>query len=227
VRRERLRWSASLLAALGLHGAIAAGLAIAVVGDDRAAPQPAVLLDLPPEPDLPAARPEPPPAEPSPAEPPAPVVPLRPKPARKVEAARPPVPPVPAESRAADEMPREATAAAASAPRASDPPPQPAAGASVPPSWIGKLMARLERYKRYPSAARAAHEQGTVYLRFAIDREGRVLRARVDRSSGVAALDQESLDLLERADPLPPPPDEVRGDPVELVVPIEFTLHRS
>jgi protein TonB len=92
------------------------------------------------------------------------------------------------------------------------------------PTWQGLLLARLSAVKRYPAAARFHHQQGVVLLRFSIDREGRVLSARIEKSSGVDSLDQETLALIQRAQPLPKPPAEMPGNPIVLVVPIEFSL---
>ena len=61
-------------------------------------------------------------------------------------------------------------------------------------------------------------------LRFAMDRSGKVLSAKIDKPSGVDALDQEALALVQRAQPLPKPPAEFPGNPIELVVPVEFSL---
>ncbi len=57
-----------------------------------------------------------------------------------------------------------------------------------------------------------------------MDREGRVLSVRLDSSSGVKILDEEALGLPKRASPLPKPPDEVTGNVIELVVPVQFLL---
>ncbi len=59
-----------------------------------------------------------------------------------------------------------------------------------------------------------------------MDRDGKVLSARIEKSSGYDLLDEETLALIERAQPLPKPPPDVAGNPIELVVPIEFFLHR-
>lgn len=116
---------------------------------------------------------------------------------------------------------------------ATPPPPAPAVAtapgnAPVPsnavPTWQGLLLARLEQAKRYPEAARMRRQQGVVMLRFTMDRTGRVLTAKIDKSSGYDALDQETLDLIARAQPLPAPPAEMSANPIELIVPIEFTL---
>ncbi|HEY5348231.1 MAG TPA: TonB family protein [Candidatus Lustribacter sp.] len=86
------------------------------------------------------------------------------------------------------------------------------------------LLARLQRFKRYPSFAQFRRQEGVVYLRFTMDRHGKVVSASIDKSSGFDALDQETLALIHRAEPLPPPPPEVPGDPIQLVVPIQFFL---
>jgi protein TonB len=43
-------------------------------------------------------------------------------------------------------------------------------------------------------------------------------------SSGHAALDEETLALLERASPLPGPPPGAGAGPVEIAVPVQYRL---
>ena len=93
-------------------------------------------------------------------------------------------------------------------------------------SYEQLLLGQLQRFKRYPHVSQMRRQQGVPYVRFRIDRKGQVLDASLERSSGHAALDAEAVDLPSRASPLPPPPDEVPGDPLEIVVPIEFFLKR-
>ncbi len=87
-----------------------------------------------------------------------------------------------------------------------------------------KLLRHLNRHKRYPAGARAKREQGVVYVRFAMDRSGNVLSAVLEKRGRFADLDAEGLALLTRAQPLPIPPAEVTGDPIEMIVPVEFSL---
>ena len=94
----------------------------------------------------------------------------------------------------------------------------------APASWRDLVLAHLQHYKRYPGAAMARHEQGLVYLSFTMDRNGRVLSRHITRSSGVAALDQEVLALIDRAQPLPPFLPSMPQAQLNLVVPIEFSL---
>lgn len=94
--------------------------------------------------------------------------------------------------------------------------------------WRGQVSALLERNKRYPPASQSRREQGVTQVFFVLDRQGRVIESRVVRSSGAAALDEEALALLRRAEPFPPPPKEdFRGERVDLTVPIRFNLNQK
>lgn len=91
-------------------------------------------------------------------------------------------------------------------------------------AWQGALQTALQRAKRYPEQARARQETGVAHLAFTMDRDGRVLSARIARTSGWEALDAETLALVRRAEPLPPPPTEMPGAIITLTVPVSFTL---
>jgi protein TonB len=91
-------------------------------------------------------------------------------------------------------------------------------------SYLSELLGHLERHKRYPYSAQRRREEGIVYLSFAMDRQGRVLSARIHKSSGYGALDSEVEAMIHRADPLPAPPPEIAKDVLRLVVPVRFTL---
>ena len=92
------------------------------------------------------------------------------------------------------------------------------------PTWQSALLARLEQFKRYPNLAQFRHQEGVVQLRFTMDRQGHVLSAQIAKSSGYDALDDETLALIHRAEPLPPPPPEVTGATIGLTVPVQFSL---
>lgn len=91
-------------------------------------------------------------------------------------------------------------------------------------SWRELLMMRLQQNKRYPRSAEARRKQGVVTLNFTVDRSGRVLSRKIVQSSGVAALDQEVLAMIDRAQPLPAFPAAMTQHAVNLVVPIRFSL---
>ena len=121
-----------------------------------------------------------------------------------------------------------ASAAAPVAPASPAPSAAPAASAASAPSqgpgWQTALLGRLQQAKRYPDLARTRREEGVAYLTFTMDRAGRVLSARIARTSGWEALDAETLALVRRAEPLPVPPAEMPGATIVLTVPVSFTL---
>ena len=95
----------------------------------------------------------------------------------------------------------------------------------VEPSWQTNLIRQIQRYKRYPPQAQARNEQGVVLLGFSLDRDGRVLAHRIVQSSGYAALDDEVMAMIMRAEPLPPFPESMPQARLDLTVPIRFSLH--
>jgi protein TonB len=174
----------------------------------------------PPEP-VAAAEPEPVAAEPPPEE----VAALPPPPPPAPVAAPPPRPatrPAPRPPQSAPPAPRAAEAPSAPA-AAAAPAPAPTRQAP-PPSYVGALLAALERHKAYPGAARWRRAEGTALLRFAMRRDGTVAAWRIERSSGHEDLDLAVAEMIRRASPLPPPPPDLAGDPVELTVPVRFSL---
>lgn len=92
------------------------------------------------------------------------------------------------------------------------------------PTWEGLVLGALNTVKRYPREASFRRQQGVPYIRFVMNRDGEVLSVRLERSSGIRALDTEALALPKRASPLPKPPKEVTGNAIELVVPVEFFM---
>jgi periplasmic protein TonB len=82
----------------------------------------------------------------------------------------------------------------------------------------------LERHKRYPAAARASRAEGVALLRFRLRRDASVIDWRLERSSGGNDLDHAVTAMIRSASPLPPPPPELGGDTIELVLPVRFAL---
>jgi protein TonB len=207
----------------------AASIPPTIAEPPRSEPEPL----LPPEPLL-KREPEVkhPPVEPTPAPAPAVTMPApkpkpQPKPKPKVQPQPkpqpidhpPPHPTVPAQ-------PAPVLPAAPATPLAAPAPPSasPAATAAARANWQGQLLAWLSQHKRYPREAQEQRQQGTAHLRFVLDRYGRVLSYSLARSSGFAALDEEVVALIQRAQPLPAPPPELSGTRFELVAPVEFSL---
>lgn len=88
---------------------------------------------------------------------------------------------------------------------------------------MAEVAAWLNRHKRYPRRARMSGDEGAGVLRFAMDRQGRVLSARLEQSSGHSELDEEIMEMLRRAEPLPQIPPGL-GSTLEFSVPIRFAL---
>ncbi|KAA0972533.1 TonB C-terminal domain-containing protein [Aureimonas fodinaquatilis] len=94
-------------------------------------------------------------------------------------------------------------------------------GAQVSPrakaTWQSRIQARVNRAA---SRTRASGRQAAVVtVQFSMDGGGRLTGSRLVRSSGNAALDQQALQLVQRAGPYDAPPD---GAPVSLTLPIRF-----
>lgn len=230
---SRRFWMASFAAVAALHfGAGATAMFWRPSGPAPAEPAAAIMVELAP---APSASPEPvseippgpeqveAPPQPEPEPEPEPLPEIEPDPpvVEKAEIALPPAPePEPPEEPVEEEKEEveQTTAPAEGAPSLSQ--------SRQAVSWQSALLGRLERFKRYPSEAQRARREGVVYVRFTMDREGKVLSKRIEQSSGSSALNREALDLLDRAQPLPPPPPDVEGEVIELVVPVEFFLKR-
>ncbi|WP_454618890.1 energy transducer TonB [Bradyrhizobium cenepequi] len=124
----------------------------------------------------------------------------------------PPTPP--ADATASIEQPASPTVSA------------PKSSVSAPPSSVAVrfqqvLMQHIERFQRYPGAARRAHLEGTVKLAFVMDRDGKIVDAWVRSSSGQSVLDREAVEALRRAEPLPSIPSELPGR-LSVLLPVSF-----
>jgi protein TonB len=156
------------------------------------------------------------------AEAPNPDVALAPQPAKPEPKPVPTENQVPAAATTAPQAPKAEQAHVAAAPvqaqlNVSD--------ATAIPRWTKLVVSALERNKRYPAAAQHRNERGTAQLAFSLDRQGRVTASRIVKSSGSASLDQETLDLVRRAQPFPAPPAAMVGAQIDLTVPIRFNMH--
>jgi protein TonB len=109
------------------------------------------------------------------------------------------------------------------APETRAPPPTPKIGRFTPAAsnaYNALILGHLQRFKRYPAAARGA--VGTVMVRFVLNRAGVVIKSEVTKSSGHSVLDEEALSILRRASPFPPFPAAKPGDEDYYIAPIRF-----
>lgn len=244
VARSLPRWGVSLLLVLGIH----VGLALwSLYWQPQAAPielpPPAMLIELPPAPPAPPAAPPPPEPVRAPEPPPQPKVieapkpklalppppkprpkPPKPKQEPKPEPKpRPPVEPPPSTAPVSDSVPTpNAKPAAQPSPQAGSP-----ASSKAKVSWQSRLLAHLNRYKRYPEDARRRGQEGVVKLRFVVDGSGNVLKFELADRSGSPSLDRATLQMIRRAQPLPAPPAELlQNGSLEVVAPFVYSLQR-
>jgi protein TonB len=178
----------------------------------------------PPEPEPePRPEPEPPPEpEPRPEPEPPPEPEPQPPPEQALEPQAPVTPPTPPPNQQAmlDQQPTRGSASSGNTLQAQS-------GGGTPgqrADYFAELRVWLEQHKQYPYMAQRMRQEGTVQLRFVMDREGHVLSYNIDKSSGYSTLDGEVEELIQRAEPLPPLPDEMTQARIELVVPVSFYL---
>ena len=121
-----------------------------------------------------------------------------------------------------------ATGPVAGAPLAGDGSGRPGAGtggeAALSAAYIAQVRSWLDRHRTYPMAARRQRLEGSAVLWFRVDRGGRVLAYRLEKSSSHGVLDRAVLQMIERASPLPPLPADYPVDQPEFVIPIDFRL---
>lgn len=97
--------------------------------------------------------------------------------------------------------------------------------AAAQASWQSRLMSYLANAKKYPRMSKKKKEQGTVVVHFTMNRLGEVISVNIKQATPFKALNQEALDLIKRASPLPEPPEEFSGEEIQLAVPIEFYIY--
>lgn len=231
----------AVIGSLAVHGGVGAALFLGLANTTPAAPPPAAMvIEI-------ASLPSAPPAPPTEAPPQPEQQKAKPKPVvNKIKL--PPIPKLAFNVRPEVQVPlkelepenikqaakpaEETTKAAAPTAEIKDKPQAPNYGApsnrpsNAEQSWEARVLAALERRKRYPSAAQSAGQEDVVYVRITLDRNGRVLGAQIRKSRGFAMLDGEVNALVRRASPLPKPPQEVTGDQISLLVPVEFFIKR-
>ena len=92
-------------------------------------------------------------------------------------------------------------------------------------NYRGMISAWFETHKHYPDAARQRGEEGSVGLRFRVDRFGRVLDYALLTSTGFSDLDA-GIDQMMRGAQLPPFPEGMTASQIEVSVTIRFSLTR-
>tara|TARA_R110000787_G_scaffold44164_2_gene108311 strand:- start:37579 stop:38346 length:768 start_codon:yes stop_codon:yes gene_type:complete len=255
MNRKALIWPVAFACALTAHGLglasmtltsepVAAPAEVASEHEIILAPKGRLdgVLEEPGEPEATEERPEPTPERSTttpPTPPPAPTpAPVEPAPAQTAPAPESAAPsPVAAASSASDSVAGSSASTTGASSGATAPSSGKKGTASAAPfgipngveksqvQYAGLLQAWFLKYKRYPHPARSRRQQGVVHVWFRVDTSGNVLEKRIETGSGYSILDKATLDLLDRASPLPPPPAPLHATDLTFTVPISYSLN--
>ncbi len=222
------------LGALLVHGGIAAFL---LVGVSQALPTPlpppveAVVITLsdpspgPQSAPAPAAPEEPPspPREETPPPPPEPTPAVEKVVEKPVERPRKQTPPKP--RRAEPAAPSAARTSPSSTSAGTGTPHASAATAEARQTLLSALIARIEREKRYPPAARRLGLEGVVQVEVRVDVQGRIISVRTREGQAHTVLEKATRETLQRVQedwkPMPMP------EATTLNIPIRYSLKNS
>lgn len=86
------------------------------------------------------------------------------------------------------------------------------------------VISAAKRYKRYPRVAQDNNWQGRVEIRMAIGANGAISDLSVRASTGHVVLDQQALEMIERANAMAPIPPALRGKHFVVDIPVVFSL---
>jgi protein TonB len=96
--------------------------------------------------------------------------------------------------------------------------------ACVDPAYLAAIVRHVAQHFHYPPDAARNGFTGITYVRFQIDRNGRLKSQAVEISSGRRMLDDYALVLMREASPLPPIPERMHMDRYEGLLPIRFAI---
>lgn len=91
-------------------------------------------------------------------------------------------------------------------------------------SFTRELMAWLNQHKIYPADLKKAKKQGTVVVKFTIAKDGQLSNASIQKSSGITRLDDAALEMLGKANPVPPIPDALNKQRLVIALPVRYSL---
>ncbi|NVJ92754.1 MAG: energy transducer TonB [Methylocystaceae bacterium] len=95
---------------------------------------------------------------------------------------------------------------------------------TIKPDYVTTLRRWLEKHKTYPKNARRRRQEGVVILAFSVTRNGSVPEFQIQKGSGYKALDEETIQVLKRAQPFPKFPKDMEGNILKIALPIQFAL---
>jgi periplasmic protein TonB len=90
--------------------------------------------------------------------------------------------------------------------------------------YLSRVFRHIEPFRSYPASARENRQSGRVVTRVTINRDGQLIDVRIDRSSGWPAIDDAEITAIRQAMPLPPVPSGMPGDPIVLILPMNYGI---
>ena len=81
--------------------------------------------------------------------------------------------------------------------------------------------------QQYPRVAAMRGWEGEVRLHLRVARKGNLIAVKLDHSSGFDVLDQHALAMLEQLATLPPLPDGLEANEIQVVVPVNYKLKKA
>ncbi len=102
--------------------------------------------------------------------------------------------------------------------------PSPAQISDANDQYGNTLWGAISKYKKYPRIAQQRGWQGEVIVELSLDGNGKLRSKQILQSSGYDSLDQQALEMVEKALPFPAPPEALRGSNFTIRVPIPFKL---
>ncbi len=91
-------------------------------------------------------------------------------------------------------------------------------------SWQKELIAHFDHHKRYPSDR--SQQAAEIVVSFVLDRTGHVLSTGIVKSSGDPSFDAAALGMLQRSDPVPPPPPVIADEGLSFSLPVIFRVKK-
>lgn len=93
-------------------------------------------------------------------------------------------------------------------------------------SYLAQLSRWLEKHKKYPAIARRRGHQGQAVVKFSINSTGQLVNHQLIEACEYQSLNTAALKMLERASPMPKPPESLIGDKNQLTytIPVNFSL---
>jgi protein TonB len=108
-----------------------------------------------------------------------------------------------------------------------EPPPSPVNQADIDDArgkYGNALWNAISKHKKYPKIAQMRGWQGEAIVELLLDGGGKIKSKKIAQSSGYEALDKQALEMVEKAQPFPAPPEALRGNNFTITVPVPFKL---